>query len=161
VATMVLPTLPKAVEYAIKVLTCLAVSAGRAVSASEAARCVRIPPSQAAKTLHFLSWAGLTRSRRGPKGGYLLGKRPEEIRLEQVMRLYQPAAQQEVEGPADPILQVWSETSGSGEQAWEQLTIAELARRTAGQWQSSMCAEEAASLRKTKKSKEEFPGAHS
>jgi hypothetical protein len=77
------------------------------------------------------------------------------------MKLYQPAAQQEVEGPADPILQVWSETSGSGEQAWEQLTIAELARRTAGQWQSFMCAEEAASLCKTKKRKEEFPGAHS
>ena len=158
---MVLPTLPKGVEYAVKLLICLAFFSGRPVTAAQAARCVRIPPSQAAKMLHFLSWGGFTRSRRGSKGGYLLRMRPEEIRVAQVMSLFRPASEQDTDASADPILQVWSEASESGERAWEQLTIAELARRTAGQWHCPTCAEAAVLLRGGQDSKDEFPGAQS
>ncbi len=140
---MVPPMLPKAVEYAVKALICLSLSSGRPVSARQVARFVRIPPSQAAKTLHSLSWAGIVRSRRGSAGGYLLRKGPEEIRIKQVMELFKPAAQQEEECSADPICQIWSETCKESEQAWEQLTISELAHRTAAQWQPPESAGEA------------------
>ncbi len=155
---MVLPALPKGVEYAVKLLVCLAFFSGRPVTAGEAARCVRIPPSQAAKLLHFLSWGGFARSRRGSKGGYLLRIRPEEIRVAQVMSLFWPAFEQDADASADPILQVWSEASEPGERAWEQLTIAELARRTAGQWHCPTCAETAVLLRGSQGFKDEFPG---
>lgn len=95
---------------------------------------MRIPSSQAAKILHFLRWARLTRSRRGARGGYLLGQAPEEIHLGQVIELFQLAPEDEASAARDPLLRVLSETSAQSEQEWQQLTIAELARRTAGQW---------------------------
>ncbi len=126
--------MPKAIEYAVKVLICLCFSAGRSISAREVAEIVRIPASQAAKTLHFLSWAGLTRSRRGSKGGYVLRQPPEEIHLEQVFKLYQPSRDETTAATADPLSQLWLDASARFEHDWGQLTISELARRTAGQW---------------------------
>lgn len=131
---MALLGLPKGAEYAIKILIFLALSSGRPVPAVEVARGVRIPPSQAAKILHFLRWARLTRSRRGARGGYLLRQAPEEIHLGQVIELFQLAPEDEASAALDPLLQVLAETSAQSEQEWQQLTIAELARRTAGQW---------------------------
>jgi Rrf2 family protein len=136
---MVLLALPKAAEYAIKILVCLALSTGRPVSAGEAARCVRIPPSQAAKVLHFLRWAGLARSRRGSNGGYLLKQCAEETTVEQVMRLFSLTPDEEPGSPADPLLEVFSQAAARSQKDWEQLTIAELARRTADRWECSTC----------------------
>ncbi len=134
---MVLAALPKSIEYAVKVLVCLCLSTGRPVSSTEVAQRVRIPVSQAAKTLHFLSWAGLTRSRRGPRGGYMLGQPAEEIQLEQIVRFFQPNAGEEPSSNSDPLLEIWAEASASLERDWGQLTISELARRTAGRWGTS------------------------
>lgn len=136
---MLLMTLPKTVEYAIKILVCLTLSMGRPVSASEVARCVRIPPSQAAKVLHYLSWRGLTRSRRGSLGGYLLKEDPEQINLERVIQLFQASPDEDVNSSTDPLLQIWSQTFAHYQEDWQQLTIAELARRTAGHWVCSQC----------------------
>jgi len=144
VVAVVLPTLPKAVEYAIKILICLALSHRRPIPASAVAKCIRIPPSQAAKTLHLLSRAGLTRSRRGSNGGYWLRQSPEEIRVEQLMKLFQPVIDEDSDSSADPLLRIWSETSARYEKDWEQLTVAELARRTASQWTCSPRSEDAA-----------------
>ncbi len=77
------------------------------------------------------------------------------------MNLFQPASEQDADTSPDPILQVWSEASQPGERAWEQLTIADLARRTAGQWQCPTCAEAAILLRGSQDSKDRFPGAQS
>jgi Rrf2 family protein len=131
---MALVAIPKTAEYAVKILVCLAVSAGRAVSAGEVARCVRMSPSQAAKTLHWLRWAGLTRSRRGPNGGYSLRQSPEDIRVGQVIQLFQLAPDEDNNLSPDPLHQILSEASAQTQQEWGQLSIAELARRTAGQW---------------------------
>ncbi len=135
---MLLLTLPKAAEYAIKMLICLALSAGRPIPAREVARCVRIPPSQAAKILHFLRWVGLTGSRRGSSGGYLLTQRPEDIRVEQVVQFFRLAPDKDSDPASDPLQQIWSATAARSQHEWEQLTIAELARRTAGQWNCSV-----------------------
>ncbi len=145
---MVLLTLPKAAEHAIKILICLALSTGRPIPAGEAARCVRIPPSQAAKILHFLRWAGLVRSRRGSRGGYLLKQCPEEIRVEQVIQLFSLAPDEETGSSADPLLEIFSQVSARSHEVWEQLTIAELARRTADRWECSTCAKHEASVSK-------------
>ena len=126
--------LPKSAEHAIKVLVCLAVAGECSVTSGEAARCVGISPAQAAKTLHFLRWSGLARSRRGREGGYSLRQSPEEIHLGQVIQLFLPASDGDSSAPSDPIHKIWIEASTQSQEEWEQITIAELARRTAGQW---------------------------
>lgn len=122
--------LPITVRYAIKILIFLALTAGHSVSASELARLTRIPPSQVAKVLHALRWGGLARSRRGLHGGYELRLKPEEIRVEQVMKLFLPVEEEEhLDATDDPFLRVWTETEARSQQEWKQLTIAELSRR--------------------------------
>ncbi len=133
--------LPKTTEYALKILTCLSLCGGRPLPASAVARCIHIPERQASKVLHFLTWRGVTRSRRGPNGGYQLRQSPEGIRVAEVLELFQPVPDPDSEPPDDPLQRVWSETAGRCQPEWEQLTIAELARRTAGQWESSACSE--------------------
>ncbi|MBZ5541458.1 MAG: Rrf2 family transcriptional regulator [Acidobacteriia bacterium] len=122
--------LPITVRYAIKILIFLALTAGHSISASELARLTRIPHSQVAKVLHALRWGGLTRSRRGLHGGYELRMNPEEIRVEQVMKLFLPVEEEpQPDAADDPFLQVWTETEARSQQEWKQLTIAELSRR--------------------------------
>lgn len=145
---MVLLTVPKAAEYAIKILICLALSTGRPIPAGEAARCVRIPPSQAAKILHFLRWARMVRSRRGSSGGYLLKQCPDEIRVEQVTQLFSLTPDEETSSSEDPLLGIFSQVSARSQKVWEQLTIAELARRTADRWECSACAKHESSASK-------------
>ncbi len=142
---MVFGTLTKEVEYAIKILICLALSLGHPTPARAVAQCIQIPLSQAAKILHFLSLRGLTRSRRGSNGGYSLRRSPEEIRVGQVVELFQPPSEEDFEISPDPLRQVWQQTS-AGCQPWERLTIAELAWRTAGKWACAACLEEIDSL---------------
>ena len=132
---MVLTKLPKGIEYALKLLILLCLTTGRPMTAAAAARCAGIPPSQATKTLHFLSWAGLTRSRRGPKGGYLLRQSPDTIRVAQIVNLYKPNFDEDATSQTDPLLRVWMETSSQLDSTWGQLTILELACRTANEWQ--------------------------
>jgi len=122
--------LPITVRYAIKILIFLALMAGHSVSASELSRLTRIPHSQVAKVLHALRWGGLARSRRGLHGGYELRMNPEEIRVEQVMKLFLPVEEEpQPDAADDPFLQVWTETEARSQQEWKQLTIAELSRR--------------------------------
>ena len=132
---MVSMAIPKATEYAIKILICLALSGGDPVPAAKVAHCVGISPSQAAKILHFLRWARLARSRRGPSGGYSLRQRPEEIHVEQVMQLFQLTPEEKGDTQADPLERIWSEAFARSQHDWGQLSIAELAQRTAGHWQ--------------------------
>ncbi|MBZ5700935.1 MAG: Rrf2 family transcriptional regulator [Acidobacteriia bacterium] len=122
--------LPITIRYAIKILIFLSLTAGHSISASELARLTRIPPSQVAKVLHVLRWGGLTRSRRGLHGGYELRMSPEEIHVEQVMKLFLPVGEEKQANAADdPFLQIWTETEARSQQEWKQLTIAELSRR--------------------------------
>ena len=129
------PALPKRVEYAFKVLMCLAQFHGTAVRAPQVARCVHIPPSQAAKTLYFLTWAGLVRSRRGQKGGFWLAQPPERIRMKRVVKFFEPPGNNKAAD--DPLLRAWTTTTGGHDRAWENLTLADLVRRTKKDKQSS------------------------
>ncbi len=142
--SMASSTLPESAKYAIKSLTCLALCTGRPMPAGKVAQCVGIPPSQAAKILHFLKCAGFTRSLRGASGGYLLGQCPEEIRLERVVKLFQPSHEEDSVTAVDPLEQIWSEIYARSQWDWEQLTIADLARGTADQWKCSACTKQEA-----------------
>ena len=104
------------------------------MAASQVAKITRIPPAQAAKILHYLGWRGFTRARRGPNGGYVLCGSPEEIHVGQVTKLFQPATRSDFKPPADPVLRIWMQKFAKHLKDWEELTIAELSRRTAGQW---------------------------
>ncbi len=133
--------LTKEIEYAIKVLICLAAPTGNPMSARHVAACVRIPATQSSKILHRLTWAGMVRSRRGSHGGYELRRSPEEIRAGEVARLFQlPGENGEAE--KDPLQQVWQEVSAGYRQSWEELTIAKLARRVAARENTYACLEE-------------------
>lgn len=59
--SMSLPILPKRLEYALKVLVCLAQVRGQPIRAHEVARRFRIPTAQAPKDLYSLTWADLVR----------------------------------------------------------------------------------------------------
>ncbi|MBZ5539017.1 MAG: Rrf2 family transcriptional regulator [Acidobacteriia bacterium] len=128
---MSLQVLSRSVGHAIKILIYLAISAGHPVPASHVAECAQIPCSQAAKILHYLTLRGLVRSRRGSSGGYLLREGAEQATVEQVMQLFTPPVPDEEDyQPSGPLREMWLETTRLYQQAWGQLTIAELAKRT-------------------------------
>jgi Rrf2 family protein len=122
--------LPVTIRYAIKILIFLALSPCHPVSAAAVAKGTRVPPSQAAKILHTLRWGGLTRSRRGASGGYELHRKPEEIRVEQVVNLFVLPPDEEDSYAADePLQQIWKKAETQSQRELMQLTIAELCRR--------------------------------
>lgn len=63
----------------------LAQAEGQALSSSEIAQRQRVPEPFLNQILRKLRRAGLVRSKRGPGGGYLLNRQPEEITLAQVI----------------------------------------------------------------------------
>jgi Rrf2 family protein len=92
--------------------------------------------------------AGIVRSERGPAGGYRLNKKPEEITLERVVRLFQ--------GPLAPIgcatrhnpepcpmtvgctlRDVWEEVRDATISLLGGVTFADLAARAGGPWTDS------------------------
>ncbi len=125
--------LPRTVEYALKILICLTIFAGRPLPASAVATLARIPVSQASKVLNYLNLRGLTRSRRGSHGGYQLRTNPEGIYVKGVIELFQPVPEEDT--ATDPLSNVWSQMSARFWDDVENLTIAELARRTAAQFE--------------------------
>lgn len=133
------PAIPKTAEHAVKVLICLALVPGRFLSAGAIAQCVRLRTTQTSEVLHLLTWQGFTRSRRGSSGGYALRVKADEIAVSQVIELFHPIRDPDVEPSTDPLLQVWSEAADKYQEAWGRRTIAELAQQTANQWECSMC----------------------
>lgn len=60
-----------------------------AVSSAEVGRVRKIPQALAAKLLSEAASAGLTRGTTGPGGGYRLARPPEEIRLADIVGLFE------------------------------------------------------------------------
>jgi hypothetical protein len=54
--------------------------------------------------------------------------------VKQVIELFQAVPEAGVSQLAEPLLGIWWETSFQAQHEWEQLSIAELAQRTAGKW---------------------------
>ncbi len=74
------------VEYAIHGLVYLAVGTGQGpVLVGEVARAIKVPDSYLRKVFQLLSRAGLVRSQRGARGGFVLGRQPAEISLADIV----------------------------------------------------------------------------
>jgi len=73
-------------EYGVRAIVELAANAGRGtLQSSEIARRQGIPGPFLDQVLMTLRRAGFVTSTRGPRGGHQLARRPEEIRLDQVI----------------------------------------------------------------------------
>jgi Rrf2 family protein len=87
--------LSKRGEYALRALLLLARETDRDVRLAEIARREKIPPKFLEQIFLNLRGAGLLRGRRGPEGGYRLGRPARSITLGEVVR--------RVDGPLAPI----------------------------------------------------------
>jgi len=73
-------------EYGVRAVVELAANAGRgAMQSGEIARRQAIPGPFLDQVLMTLRRAGFVHSTRGPRGGHVLARRPEEIRLDEVI----------------------------------------------------------------------------
>ncbi len=73
-------------EYGVRAVVELAANAGRgAMQSGEIARRQAIPGPFLDQVLMTLRRAGFVQSTRGPRGGHVLARRPEEIRLDEVI----------------------------------------------------------------------------
>lgn len=83
-------------EYGLRALQALAASYGEGpLPTRDLAESNRIPVKFLEQILLQLKHAGIVRSRRGPSGGYLLARAPQEITLGKVVRA--------LDGPLAPI----------------------------------------------------------
>ena len=72
----------KAAEYAIRAMVSLAEQPeGQLIQLKEVAAKEEIPFHFLAKTMQILSRKGLVKSHRGPRGGFCLARKPDEITL--------------------------------------------------------------------------------
>mgnify|MGYP002620872504 CR=1 FL=1 len=75
----------KLTDYGVLVMNQLAVRPQRGMSASELAQRLELPVPTVSKILKSLTQAGLLESRRGPHGGYLLKRAPQQISLGEIL----------------------------------------------------------------------------
>jgi Rrf2 family protein len=96
-----------------------------------------------------LRTAGIVRSERGPGGGYRLNKRPDEITLERVVRLFQgqlaPIGYATRRNPdsspkfvASSLREVWAEVRDATIEILERTTFADLAEHAGGTWKPDL-----------------------
>lgn len=80
-------TLSKRTDYGLMALAYLAEQGeGEATNARAIAAAYCIPAELLAKTMQTLARSGIVESRNGPKGGYVLSRRPESISVAEVLR---------------------------------------------------------------------------
>ena len=132
-------------DYATRAILALAIEDGGPIKLEALARRTAVPQSVLEQVMPTMRTAGLVRSERGPSGGYRLNKRPEEITLERVVRLFQ--------GPLAPIScatrhnpepcpmmlgctlrDVWAEVRDATITLLGGVTFADLAARAGGAW---------------------------
>jgi Rrf2 family cysteine metabolism transcriptional repressor len=132
-------------DYATRALLILSLEGGGPLKLEQLAGRTAVPQSVLEQVMPTLRTAGIVRSERGPSGGYRLNKRPEEITLERVVRLFQ--------GPLAPIncatrrnpeycpmmigctlRETWEEVRDATIAILARTTFADLARRAGGPW---------------------------
>ncbi len=74
----------EAASLAMHTMGVLAAEPGRLISTREMAQRLKVSEAHLAKVMQRLGRAGLVRSQRGPKGGFSLLRRPEDITLLEV-----------------------------------------------------------------------------
>ena len=122
-------------QYAIRAVLYVAEhGADRPVRVDVIADALSVPRNYLSKTLHALARAGVLRSGRGPRGGFQLTSRPEQLSLALVAAPFGDlAAQQCLLGRAacgwkNPcsVHPAWAEVSGSLQRFFRDTTIADL-----------------------------------
>ncbi len=116
--------LPPRIYEALKTLCCLA-AAKKPLQAHEVAAATNLPPSQTAKVLQQMTWAGFVESRRGTKGGFWLVKPAGRIRVADIVAFFtHPAPSEEQK---DPIVQALVRATASCRKEFSRVTVADLA----------------------------------
>jgi Rrf2 family protein len=78
-------------EYAVRALVALAEGSGTTMQSRELARITNVPSSYLSKILSRLRKSGMLGGTRGVRGGYFLTRAPEDIRLSDVVELFELA----------------------------------------------------------------------
>lgn len=76
------------VRYALIALAYLALNRDRLVKVEEIAKTHNIPRPFLAKVMHELSKRGLVHSVKGPRGGFTLTKKPEDITIWDIIKIF-------------------------------------------------------------------------
>jgi Rrf2 family transcriptional regulator, cysteine metabolism repressor len=139
-------------DYATRAVLALALEGGGPLKLDELAGRAGIPSSVLEQVMPTLRTAGIVRSERGPGGGYRLNKRPEEITLERVVRLFQgqlaPIGYATRRNPdscpkfvASSLREVWSDVRDATIEILERTTFADLATSAGGKWKADLSVE--------------------
>ncbi len=79
-------------QYAIRALSCLArMQSGETVLGRTLSEEASVPPNYLSKIMLVMRNAGLIEATRGAGGGYRLGRPPSEIRLLDIVSLFEPS----------------------------------------------------------------------
>jgi Rrf2 family protein len=120
--------LPPRIYEALKTLCCLA-AVKKPLQAHEVATATNLPPSQTAKILQQMTWAGFVESRRGTKGGFWLIKPAGRIRVTDIVAYFtHPAPSEEQK---DPIVQALVRATAPCRKEFSRITVADLASLSA------------------------------
>lgn len=135
-------------EYGIRAMMELAQHCGEGyVPSAKIAKARKIPENYLHQLLITLRKAGLVRSRRGPQGGHMLSRSPEQINLAEVVTA--------LEGPIEPVdciqansvadcpffercvvRSVWERISQATERILQETDFAQLAKEERRMWAS-------------------------
>jgi Rrf2 family protein len=132
-------------DYATRAVLALTLEGGGPLKLDQLARRTAVPQSVLEQVMPALRTAGIVRSERGPTGGYRLNKRPEEITLERIVRLFQgqlaPIGCATRHNPEPcpmtigcTLREVWEEIRDATIQLLGRATFADLAARAGGPW---------------------------
>ena len=132
-------------DYATRAVLALTLEGGGPLKLDELARRTAVPQSVLEQVMPTMRTAGIVRSERGPTGGYRLNKRPEEITLERIVRLFQgqlaPISCATRHNPEPcpmtigcTLREVWEEVRDATIQLLGRATFADLAARAGGPW---------------------------
>jgi Rrf2 family protein len=136
----------KRTDYATRAVLALAIAGQeKPMKLDELACRTRVPRSVLEQVMPTMRTAGIVRSERGPAGGYRLNKRPEEITLERIVRLFQgqlaPIGCATRHNPEPcpmtvgcTLREVWQEVRDATIALLGGVTFAELAARAGGPW---------------------------
>ena len=135
-------------DYATRAVLALTLEGGGPLKLDELARRTAVPQSVLEQVMPTMRTAGIVRSERGPGGGYRLNKKPEEITLERIVRLFQgqlaPIGCATRHNPEPcpmtigcTLREVWEEIRDATIELLDRATFADLAARAGGPWVDS------------------------
>jgi Rrf2 family cysteine metabolism transcriptional repressor len=135
-------------DYASRAVLALALAGEGQLRIDDLATATDAPRSVLEQVLPALRNAGIVRAERGPAGGYRLNRAPEEITLEQVVRLFHgqlaPIGYATRRNPdpcpdlvARSLRPVWADVRDATIDILSRTTFADLAARTRGRGRSA------------------------